>query len=338
MGGVVKAVKKGARKIGGGIKKIGRKTGLNKVVRKAKKGAKKASRFVGKAAKKVGKTADKLTGGLAGKFLKKTGLGKVGQGILNTLPHRVANRVLQGDKLIDIAKDGVKGHLGKHVAKASPLLWKAAGKIAGGKDKPKALPGTGGIGAPGAKLGESFMTGSKFADKVLGKDGMGRMRGRKDIEEVMGIKRKRMEEGISSRAQEALRSKLAQGMNEGAYQAGLKSGAAMGGLKGGAADAQKAAMQANLMGKQANIARDIFLDAEKAKIAGEKDFSEAVSKTASYDTDAMRQEKALRGQFGMGFEQMASADRQAALGAKAAQAQAPQKSGGVLSKVMDFIF
>ena len=167
---------------------------------------------------------------------------------------------------------------------------------------------------------------------------MGRMRGRKDIEEVMGIKRKRMEEGISSRAQNALRSKLAQNMNEGAYQAGLQSGAAMGGLKGGAADAQKAAMQANLMGKQASIARDIFLDAEKAKIAGEKDFSEAVSKTASYDMDAMRQEKALKGQFGMGFEQMASADRQAALGAKAAQAQAPQKSGGILSSVMDFIF
>tara|TARA_Y100000401_G_scaffold113719_1_gene114796 strand:+ start:3546 stop:4559 length:1014 start_codon:yes stop_codon:yes gene_type:complete len=337
MGGVVKAVKKGVKSVGKGIKKVGRKTGLNKIVRKAKKGAKKASRFVGKAAKKVGKTADKLTGGLAGKFLKKTGLGKVGQGILNTLPHRVANRVLQGDKLVDIAKDGVKGHLGKHIAKSSPLLWKAAGKIAGGKGKGKGtLPG--GVVAPGAKLGESFDTGAGFAKKILGKDGMGRMRGRKDIEEVMGIKRKRMEEGISSRAQEALRSKLAQGMNEGAYQAGLKSGAAMGGLKGGAADAQKAAMQANLMGKQASIARDIFLDAEKAKIAGEKDFSEAVSKTASYDTDAMRQEKALKGQFGMGFEQMASADRQAALGAKAAQAQAPQKSGGILSSVMDFIF
>ena len=33
--------------------------------------------------------------------------------------------------------------------------------------------------------------------------------------------------------------------------------------------------------------------------------------------DAMRQEKALKGQFGMGFEQMASADENtAALGAK----------------------
>lgn len=331
MGGVVKSA-------GKAFKKVGRATGLNKVVRKGKKIVKKGSKFVGKAAKKVGKFADKATGGIAGKILKKTGLGKIGQGIINTLPHRVASRVLRGDKLKDIGKDAIKGHLGKHIASAGPLAWKLAGKIAGGKGKPQALPGTGGIGAPGSKLGESFMTGSKFADKVLGKDGMGRMRGDKNIEEVMGIKRKRMEEGISNRAQEALRSKLSQGMSEGAYQAGLKSGAAMGGLKGGAADAQKAAMQANLMGKQADIARDIFLDAEKAKIAGEKDFSEAVSKTASYDKDAMRQEKALRGQFGMGFEQMASADRQAALGAKAAQAQAPQKSGGIISSVMDFIF
>ena len=53
--------------------------------------------------------------------------------------------------------------------------------------------------------------------------------------------------------------------------------------------------------------------------------------------DAMRQEKALKGQFGKGFEQMASADRQAALGAKATQAQAPKVSG-ILSSVMDFIF
>ena len=220
---------------------------------------------------------------------------------------------------------------------SGPLGLRIAGKLFKGKGKEAKLPG--GVVAPGAKLGESFDTGARFANKILGKDGMGRMRGRKDIEEVMGIKRKRMEEGISSRAQNALEAKLAQNMNEGAYQAGLKkSGAAMGGLKGGAADAQKAAMQANLMGKQASIARDIFLDAEKAKIAGEKDFSEAVSKTASYDMDAMRQEKALRGQFGMGFEQMASADRQAALGAKAAQAQAPQKSGGILGKVLDFVF
>ena len=322
--------------MGKGIRKIGRATGLNKVVRKAKKVVKNGGKAVGKVAKKIGKGADKLTGGKVGKFLRQSGLGKVGQGIINTLPQRVANRILRGDKLKNVGKDFLKGHLGKNLAMSGPLGLRIAGKLFKGKGKQPKLPG--GVVAPGAKLGESFDTGKGFADKVLGKDGMGRMRGRKDIEEVMGIKRKRMEEGISSRAQNALRSKLAQNMNEGAYQAGLQSGAAMGGLKGGAADAQKAAMPANLRGKQASIARDIFLDAEKAKIAGEKDFSEAVSKTASYDMDAMRQEKALRGQFGMGFEQMASADRQAALGAKAAQAQAPQKSGGILGKVLDFVF
>ena len=326
---------KAVRSVGRGIRKIGRKTGLNKVVRKGKKAVKKASKFVGKAAKKIGKRADKLTGGVVGKVLKKTGLGKVGQGILNTMPHRVASRVLRGDKLKDVAKDAVKGHLGKAVASAGPLAWKLAGKIAGGGKKPKQV--SAGVNAPGTKLGEAFDTGVGFSKKVLGKDGMGRLRGRKDIEEIMAMKKKRATEGISARAQEALRSKLSQGMQEGAYKAGLQSGAAMGGLKGGAADAQQAAMQANLMGKQANIARDIFLDAEKAKVAGEKDFSEATSKAASYDIDAMRQEKALKGQFGMGFEQMASADRQAALGAKAAQAQAPQKSGGLLGGVMDFL-
>ena len=85
MGGVVRSA--------GKLKKVGRATGLNKVVRKGKKAVKKGTKFVGKAAKKVGKFADKATGGVVGNF-KKTGLGKLGQGVINTLP-RVASRIYE---------------------------------------------------------------------------------------------------------------------------------------------------------------------------------------------------------------------------------------------------
>ena len=71
---------------------------VKKTVRKVKKVAK-GGRFVGKAAKKIGKGADKLTGGKVGKFLRQSGLGKVGQGIINTAPQRVANRILRGDRI-----------------------------------------------------------------------------------------------------------------------------------------------------------------------------------------------------------------------------------------------
>lgn len=306
---------------------------VRKARKKVKKGFKKLTKKVGRGIKKIGKVADKATGGFVGKALKKTGLGKLGQKMINAMPTRLAARALRGDNLKGLAKDHLGGIVASNVMKAGGVggALRLAKRLKG-KEKKQVSAG---VGAPGKQLGESFDTGVDFSKKVLGKDGMGRLRGRKDIEEIMAMKKKRATEGIDARSQEALRSKLAQGMQEGAYKAGLQSGAAMGGLKGGAADAQQAAMQANLMGKQANIARDIFLDAEKAKVAGEKDFSEATSKAASYDIDAMRQEKALKGQFGMGFEQMASADRQAALGAKAAQAQAPQKSGGLLGGVMD---
>lgn len=302
------------------------------LLKSLKKRVKKVTKKVSRAVKKVAKKADKLTGGKVGKFLKKSGLGKIGQGVLNALPPRISSRILRGDNVGKVLKDAVKG--GMAPAKLAGLQLKMLG-LGGGKGE---AGGGGGPVADGSKLGGSFDKGTEFAKKVLGKDGMGRMRGDKKIEELFDIKRKRMEEGISKEAQEAMRSKLAKGMQEGAYKAGLQSGAAMGGLKGGAADAQQAAMQTDLMGKQADIARDVFLDAEKAKMAGEKDFSEATTKAFSYDTDAMRQEKALKGQFGMGFEQMASADRQAALGAKAAQAQAPKKSGGLLGGLMDMIF
>lgn len=310
---------------------------MGKAVKGIAKGFKKATKFVGNTVKKVAKGADKLTGGVVGKALKKTGLDKVGQNIINALPQRIGARVLRGDNLGKVLKDSVKGGvaLGR-VTTGGPLAAIALGKQA--KQEAAAKKGPEPVKVDGSKIGGSFDKGAEFANKVLGKDGMGRLRGDKKIEELFDIKRKRMEEGISKESQEAMRSKISKNMNEGAYKAGLQSGAAMGGLKGGAADAQQAAMQANLMGKQADIARDIFLDAEKAKMAGEKDFSEATTKAQSYDIDAMRQEKALKGQFGMGFEQMASADRQAALGKQAAQAVAPQKSGGFLGNLLDSIF
>lgn len=230
-----------------------------------------------------------------------------------------------------------------------------------------------------AKEGSPFDRGRDKAIDVLGAEGLGRLSEKENIQEAIsetrdfrktaemgtGLAKEQLDrakgltsryekmanEGISTEAREAMRTKMAQQMGQASQMAGLRAGAALGGMRGaGAAAQQRSLMGQALMGR-AGIERDIFLQSEAAKerglagmgaalggergalagvqtgIQGERaalgDFASRVGQIESFDIGQAAAEKELIGRLGLSFEQMKSQERSAALAA-----QAQMKSGG----------
>lgn len=236
-------------------------------------------------------------------------------------------------------------------------------------------------------IGDDYDKGVKFANKVLGPDGMGRLEGdqrtnasRSDLKRVQGLAseqtsaaksqmsraqgitgrfEKIADEGMSSEAREAFRTKMAKQMSQAGNVAGLRAGAAMGGMKGASAAAQQRGLMSQAMMGRANIERDVFLQNEQTKMQGLQGMSGAfqneqaalsgmqaavqgeglAAKTLSdfnmqvqtFDLGQKAAEKQLRANMGMGFEQIAQADRAAAIAAQAqVDAAKAQNSGGTV--------
>jgi hypothetical protein len=279
------------------------------------KPVKKVVREVSKAPKVVGKTVDKATGGNISKGLKKTGLDKAGQAIIDTAPQRVAARMVQGDNLGDIGKDYVKGSVIKSIASTGPVGTAAAGKMAKGKSGEG--EGEGDMATPKGELGAGFEQGLSYADKVLGPEGLRTQ----TMRDVMGKRLQQANEGMSAQEREAMKSRVANQMMRAEAEAGLKLGSALGGMRGASAAAQARSLQAQGMQARAGIERDIFLANEQAKRAG----IDALEATGRFDVSQIGKEKEFRATTGLALEGIQAQREGAFQAAQATRDAAPQQ-------------
>ena len=201
-----------------------------------------------------------------------------------------------------------------------------------------------------------YQKGVQKANEILGEEGLGRLENDKDVNEALGMKKaniakqeamtsrfeKMADEGMSSAAREAQRTKMAQQMSQAEQMAGLKMGGMLGGAKGASAAAQQRSLMAQGMMGRANIERDVFLANEQAKAQGLQNMSQSLAQerqaTDSYSTSLgnvktfdigqAAAEKELRASMGMQYEQMASAERAAKMAADAQRAAADAQSSG----------
>ena len=205
----------------------------------------------------------------------------------------------------------------------------------------------------------TYDAGVRKASQILGPEGLGRLGTDQEVQEGLKMKKAGIEdqkkvterqraltskygqmadEGISLDAREAMRTKMAQQMGAAQQAAGLRMGAALGGARGASAAAQQRSLMAQGMMGRANIERDIFLEAEKAKergmagmqasLSGESAslaqeraatgaYTSALGEVKTFDIGQAAAEKELRASMGMQYEQLAQADRAAELAAQA---------------------
>ena len=206
---------------------------------------------------------------------------------------------------------------------------------------------------------DPYKKGVAKANEILGEDGLGRLGTDKEVQETLAMKKgnigkqeamtsrfeKIADEGMSSAAREAQRTKMAQQMAQAEQMAGLKMGGQLGGAQGASAAAQRRSMMAQGMMGRANIERDIFLQNEQAKMQGLQgmqsslaaersatdSYSSSLGEVKTFDIGQAAAEKELRGSMGMQYEQMASAERAAQMAADAQiKAARAQSSGGTV--------
>lgn len=269
---------------------------------------KKAAKEVKRAATKVDK---KVTGGAIRKGLKKSGIGKAGQDIINASPHKIGQRIARGENLKNIAKDAYKGNLLRHATKAGPISGGLAAKMLGDKNS-EGLSGD----VDAGETGKEFDKGVKFSDKILGPEGLRTQ----EMKDVMAMRKKQATEGISPEQQLAMKTKMAKQMMQAEQAAGLKLGSALGGVRGASAGSQVRSLQAQGLQARAGIERDMFMAQEAAKQQG----INALEDTARFDVGQIGKEKELRATVGMSFEALQAQRDAAALSAQATRDAAPK--------------
>lgn len=157
--------------------------------------------------------------------------------------------------------------------------------------------------------------------------------------ELTGRYEKMADEGMDPREQEALRRQMATRMSQQRQMAGLQMGGQMGGAMGASAAAQQRSMQATAMQQRGSMEMDIFmanqqakraglagmasgLSAEQGSLAAERAatnaYTSSLGEVKTFDIGQKAKERDIRFQAVMGYENMASAERQSEMQAQAA--------------------
>lgn len=150
---------------------------------------------------------------------------------------------------------------------------------------------------------------------------------------------KMADEGMDPREQEALRRQMASRMSQQRQMAGLRMGGQMGGAMGASAAAQQRSMMAQSMQQRGSMEMDLFmanqqakraglsgmqagLSAEQGSLAAERAatnaYTSSLGEVKTFDIGQAAKERDIRFQAVMGYENMASAERQAEMQAQAA--------------------
>lgn len=168
---------------------------------------------------------------------------------------------------------------------------------------------------------------------------------------LTGRYEKMADEGMDPRETEALRRQMAQRMSQQRQLAGLRAGGQTGGAMGASAAAQQRSMQAQAMQQRGSMEMDIFmanqqakraglsgmaagLSAEQGSLAAERAatnaYTSSLGEVKTFDIGQAAKERDIRFQSIMGYENMASAERQAEMNAQAAldAAKIQASSGG----------
>lgn len=223
------------------------------------------------------------------------------------------------------------------IRRPSPALLKRLAQ----RSKPKpAKPATSAVD----KVTADFEKGTALGEKILGQEGLGRVR---EQGQVQDVEQRLLEqaEGFSgaeatARKESALQAIQQKGQSrERALQAQL----ARSGVKGGAAAEQLLASAGQGIQERANIERDLFLQGEQARRQGTQQLADFQLGTTQFDIGQRAAEKNILAQSGLSAAQIASSERSANRQALAAErganaaASANRPSGGLLGGIVCFL-
>lgn len=189
--------------------------------------------------------------------------------------------------------------------------------------KPKPLPKAGDV----EQVITDFDKGQELGEKILGDDGLGRLR---ETAQMQDVEQRLLEqaEGFSgaetTARREAALSKVQQSGQ--ARERALQAALARSGVKGGAAAESLLANAAQGIQQRANIERDLFIAGEDARRQGTRDLAQFQDQTTRFDLGQLAAEKNIMAQAGLSAAQIASGERtarvQSAASIRAAEARA----------------
>ena len=166
--------------------------------------------------------------------------------------------------------------------------------------------------------------GEAFGKKVLGKDGLGRLAGDEEIEDVKEKFKEIAEEGLGTKESLVKRELANMEINRNLQTAArqLLSAQARRGVRGAVAGQQLKDLHLQALQQKADVERGIFLESESIKRQGLKDFSALLGQIKTFDLGQAAREKDIILQSSLGFAQIGSSERSARLMAQATEAAA----------------
>ena len=176
--------------------------------------------------------------------------------------------------------------------------------------------------AEAGEMGKDTVKGAEFAASTLGDEGLGRLGDDAEVQSTMDRFKKISETGLSSAESEAEKAQAFKQI-EGNTQTGLRSiqaRLARMGVKGAVAGQQL--IQRELAGaeQKGEFSRKLFLESERVKREGLKDYSSRLGEVKSFDLGQAAKEKDLIVQSGLSFAQIGSSERTAKYAAEQAKA------------------
>lgn len=185
-------------------------------------------------------------------------------------------------------------------------------------------------------LVQDIQAGREFGKEILGAEGLGRLGTDKKIQETMS-RFEDLSRGMSAQEIAARKSEAFQGIDvqQQTQSRALQAALARSGVKGGAAGAQQREMALGGLRAKAGVERDLLTSDYARRVAGLKDFANISGQVKQFDLAQAAAEKNLEMGSGLGFAQLGSAERQAAMAANAMRASAGQpESRGIGSSIL----
>jgi hypothetical protein len=181
-------------------------------------------------------------------------------------------------------------------------------------------------------LKKDITAGREFGKEVLGPEGLGRLGTDEKVQETLS-RFEDLSKGIGAEEMAGRKSEALQGIDQQSQTQArsLQAALARSGVKGGAAAGQQRELALGSIRAKAGVERDLLTDDFERRRGGLKDFANAAGQVKQFDLSQAAAEKNIELSSGLGFAQIAAAERGAKLAADAQRASAAASSGGCFS-------
>ena len=167
-----------------------------------------------------------------------------------------------------------------------------------------------------------IVKGSQFGASVIG-DGLSRMGDNEAIKDVLA-RQKDLSQGMNAQELQANRELMNQGINQAGntQMRALQAQLSRAGVKGGVAGAQIRDASLATMSQKANVEKQLFVEDRAARENSLQRYAQNLGEVTASDIGQEQAEMNIVMQSGMGFAQLGSAERAAAMQAEAARQSA----------------